>query len=529
MPIEMKMPRLSDTMEMGTIVRWAVKPGQKVRSGDVVADIETDKATMELQTFDDGTVAKLAVPEGQQVPVGTTIMFLAEAGENPDEIGTSGGASSNAAEKRPEPAEATQAAGRGAGAEAARGARGAAGGSSQTESVKGPPSGTRAAVAGEEQMQDERRGSGGPGRDPGRGGPRREASPQANGRHEPEAGGSGRGGRVFASPLARKIAEEAGVNLGSVQGTGPSGRIIRKDVEAALGGMTEAGGGGGMEMRRGPGAPMGREPAKISGLSAGAVPGMALPMSAGALETRLIPLSNMRGTIAKRLVQSKTSIPHYQVTVTARMDALMALRQQLNDQLASQGLKLSVNDFIVRACAIAMHQHPYINARWLEAQGKPPAIEFVGEVNIGVAIALPVNEAGEGGGLVVGTLRHADMMGLRQISQETKRLGEKARTRGLSIEEMSDTTFTISNLGMFGVEHFTAIINPPNSAILAVGAAVEKPVVETHPQTGEKRVTIGHEMQMTMSSDHRVIDGAMAAQYLATVKGLLQAPATLLV
>lgn len=235
-----------------------------------------------------------------------------------------------------------------------------------------------------------------------------------------------------------------------------------------------------------------------------------------------MPLSNMRATIAKRLVESKTTIPHYQVTVSARVDSLMELRGQLNEQLADQGVKLSVNDFLVRACALAMHQHPFINSSW-DASG--PAIQMHGAVNVGVAIALP---AERGGGLVVATLRNADRIGLRQISDETRRLAGKAREKGLTVEEMSDSTFTISNLGMFGVDHFTAIINPPNSAILAVGRAVEKPFFETDDD-GEPVLVAGHEMAMTMSSDHRVIDGAMAAQYLQTVKSLLEKPASLLV
>ncbi|MBL8759540.1 MAG: 2-oxo acid dehydrogenase subunit E2, partial [Phycisphaerae bacterium] len=223
-----------------------------------------------------------------------------------------------------------------------------------------------------------------------------------------------------------------------------------------------------------------------------------------------------------------TTVPHYQVTVTARMDALLALRQQLNDQLAAQGVKLSVNDFLVRACALAMHSHPLVNARWVAAQssaaGSTPSIEALPAVNVGVAISLPEEK---GGGLVVATLRNADSKGLRQISAETRALAEKARTKGLTIEEMADSTFTISNLGMFGVSHFTAIINPPNAAILAVGAAEKKAIVET--VDGKDAIVIGHEMQMTMSSDHRIIDGAMAAQYLSTVKGMLEKPATLLV
>jgi pyruvate dehydrogenase E2 component (dihydrolipoamide acetyltransferase) len=495
MAIEVKMPRLSDTMEQGTVVRWAVKPGQSVKAGDVIADIETDKATMELQTFDDGTVADLAVAEGTTVKVGTIIMKLAEKGESVD---------------------AAKASSSSAGAEAAKGAKNAAtggAGSAQAESVKGPPVGTSAAVAGEARGQDFRgqdRASSSPP-------PARPAHGNGNGHH----GSSQGGGRIFASPLARKIAAETGVDLGSIEGSGPSGRIIRRDVEAAAASPAARGGKAGSDARGG----QPQRPAPM-------------PMAGASLPSRSVALSNMRATIAKRLVQSKQTIPHYQVTLAVRMDALLALRQQLNEQLAGLGgggaggggggVKLSVNDFLVRACALAMHQHPHVNSRWTDGpQG--PAIELVGDVNIGVAIALPLKDDGTGGGLVVATLRRADALGLRHISSESRRLSEKARSRGLSVEEMSDSTFTISNLGMFGVEAFTAIINPPNAAILAVGAAVEQPVVETDPRTGAKTLGIGHVMRMTLSSDHRIIDGAMAAQYLNTVKQLLEAPATLLV
>jgi pyruvate dehydrogenase E2 component (dihydrolipoamide acetyltransferase) len=242
---------------------------------------------------------------------------------------------------------------------------------------------------------------------------------------------------------------------------------------------------------------------------------------------RLIPVSNMRRVIAQRLSESKSSIPHYQVTFEVEMSALMTLRAQLNEQLASQGVKLSVNDFLVRACALAMREHPYVNARWVSQQARhgqiDQFIEYVGEVNVGVAIALPLHEDGSGGGLVVATLRNADQLGLRQISAQTKALADKAKAKGLSPQEMDGSTFTISNLGMFGVAHFNAIINPPNVAILAVGAAIEKPIVR-----GGK-VEVGHVMSMTMSSDHRVVDGALAAAYLATVKNSLEKPATLLV
>ncbi len=446
MPIEITMPRLSDTMEQGTVVKWNISEGDSVSSGDVIADIETDKATMELQSFDDGTVAKLPVAEGEQVAVGTIIAVLAEDGESVEDA-TAGAGAAKPAEK--------------------------------TASESGSDSTATATAT---------------------------AAP-ANGAAAPSSNGasSSGGGRIFASPLARKLAAEKGVDLGSLAGSGPSGRIVKRDVESAAGSGTSA-------------------PAASSGpLVAGSVSAPpAFVASDSGLEDKTVELSNMRATIAKRLVESKTTIPHYQVTVSARIDALMELREQLNSQLEPQGVKLSVNDFLVRACGIAMHEHPFVNSSWID-QG--PKIQLHGRVNIGVAVALPQER---GGGLVVATLRDADRIGLRQISAETKRLAKKARDKGLTIDEMSDSTFTISNLGMFGVDHFTAIVNPPNACILAVGRAVEKPFVERNDE-GEPELVIGHEMSMTISSDHRIVDGAMAAQYLNSVKQLLENPATLLV
>ncbi|HEX8876621.1 MAG TPA: dihydrolipoamide acetyltransferase family protein [Phycisphaerales bacterium] len=465
MPIKIEMPRLSDTMQAGTVVKWNVKEGQKVKSGDALADIETDKATMELQSFEDGTVAVIPVPEGQNVPIGTVILVLAGASEDIASVKSQFAAGGSTA------------------AAPAAKAVAAAGGSS----TQAPASGGSVAVL---------------------------DAPASNGTSHPN-----NGGRIFASPLAKKIAAESNVDLGSLQGSGPAGRIIRKDVEAAISsGATSVAG----RMASGAGsardlATRVEQPAKPN-RNAPAV----LPSVGATLTPRTIQLSNMRKTIAKRLVESKTTIPHYQVSVEVDMDALVALRTQLNEQLGTQGVKLSVNDFLVRACALAMHQHPYVNAKWVGTPGNE-TIEFLGEVNVGVAIALPVAEDGSGGGLVVATLRNADVLGLRQISGETKRLADKARNKGLSVEDMSDSTFTISNLGMFGVDNFTAIINPPNVAILAAGGAIQKPVVKNN------QIVPGHVMNMTMSSDHRVIDGAMAAQYLATVKSLLEKPATLLV
>ena len=433
MPIDITMPRLSDTMEQGTVIKWLVAEGDEVSAGDMLADIETDKATMELQAYDDGVVAKIIAGEGATVGVGELIAVLAEEDEDVAEAAASAGSSAGGA--------AQQAGGSDAPAES-------------STAVMDPPATSAPSAA-------------------------------------PTNNGTASGERVFASPLAKKIASEKGVDLSSLSGSGPSGRIVQADVEAAAGGSAAA-----------------------SAPAPAAAPPM-MPEAPAVLEARSVDLSNMRRTIAKRLVESKTTVPHYQVTVSADMGPLMELRKSLNEQLASQGVKLSVNDFLVRASALAMHQHPYVNSRWNES-----TIEINADVNVGVAISLSEDK---GGGLVVATLRHADRMGLRQISAETKRLAKKARERGLSVEEMDGSTFTISNLGMFGVDHFTAIINPPNVAILAVGATIEQPVVK------DGELAVGHRMSMTMSSDHRVIDGAMAAEYLSTLKGLLEAPATLLV
>ncbi len=457
MPIEITMPRLSDTMQQGTVVKWNVKEGDAIKPGDILADIETDKATMELESFDAGTVATLVASEGENVPVGSAIAVLAAKGDDVGEIKAkyaSGAASAKGA----------------GGVEKSR--------ANGTSTPSEPSSSGATSSALIERSKDD-------------------------------------GGRVFASPLARKLAEDLGVDLDRVEGTGPSGRIVKADIEAAA--------------RTGATA---RPTRSAEPQAAPAARGLATPVAAPpTIQADLAPLadkhetlSNMRRTIAARLVQSKTTIPHYQVTVGVDMDALLTLREQLNAQLASQGVKLSVNDFLVRACALGLHQHPHVNASWSESNGGDAAIQLHARVNVGVAIALP---AEKGGGLVVATLRDADRMGLRSISQSTRGLAEKARSKGLTIEEQTEATFTISNLGMFNVEHFTAIINPPNAAILAVGASIKQPVIRNID--GQDQIVTGHRMQMTMSSDHRIIDGAMAAAYLNTVKATLEAPATLLV
>ncbi len=446
MAINITMPRLSDTMEQGTVVKWHVNAGDTVNTGDVIADIETDKATMELESFDDGIVATLAIEEGKAINVGETIIVLAEEGESTEDAIASAGASASAVAQN---------------------------GGSDIAS----PSATAVAEA-------------------------------------PASTGSGTGAsgeRIFVSPLARKIADENNIDLTAISGTGPSGRITKKDVETAL--------ANGVPAATPAPAPVAQQVAAAPAPMPMPAP---LPAIGAVLESKTVALNTMRTIIAKRLVESKTTIPHYQVTISARMDSLNALRVELNEQLAPQGVKLSVNDFLVRACAIAMHQHPFINSSWVD-QG--PAIQLHGHVNIGVAVSLPPEK---GGGLVVATINNADQTGLRQISAETKRLAAKARDKGLAPAELTGSTFTISNLGMFGVEHFTAIINPPNAAILAVGKAIDKPFVE-YDENGDAELIIGSEMSMTISSDHRIIDGTMAAAYLNTVKELLESPASLLV
>ena len=432
MPVQLTMPRLSDTMEAGTIVRWNVKEGDKVSSGDVVADVETDKATMEMPVYDDGVISKIMVEAGRQVPVGTPIAIITVDGDDAVSV------AAVAAEPVAVAAAATPV---------------------NSASAKNSVATPSATVSVPNTQSD--------------------------------------AARHRVSPLARRMAEEIGISVSSLKGTGPGGRVVKQDI------LAEA-----ERLKTGGARQMDLVHVASPAQSSTAV----VPIGAGASE---VMLSGMRQAIARRLVESKSTIPHYQVTMRFNMDPLLELRTMLNVQLEPQGIKLSVNDFIVRACALAMTAHPFFNASWAGDR-----IILHGDVNIGVAISLPMER---GGGLVVAVLAQAQRKGLREISTETKSLAEKARTRGLGPEDMAGATFTISNLGMFGVDNFTAIINPPNSAILACGAAVEQPVVRNH------QLVVGHEMQATLSLDHRVIDGAMASEYLQTVKHNIENPATLLV
>ena len=465
MPIELTMPRLSDTMEAGTVIKWNVKEGDAVRSGSVLADIETDKATMEMQCFDDGKLAAILVEPGKQVKVGTTIALIALEGEDVASVKAGGGKS-----------------GGGAGAAAKPAPAAAPVAKPVPAPVPAPVSAPVAAAATPVVQTETRHGM--------EGFPSLEED----------------GPRMRVSPVARRMAEEQGVDIRTVKGTGPGGRVIKRDVELAIENKAS--------MKTASAAAATISPSQALAVSTGGVQTPSAPLAL-ALPGRDVALTGMRQTIARRLVESKTTIPHYQVTMKFDMDRLIDLRQSYNEKLKSSGVKLSVNDFLVRACALAMAEHPYFNASFAGDH-----IRCHDTVNIGVAISLPEEK---GGGLVVGVIKDADHKSLRQISADTKTLAEKARTKGLSVQDMSDATFTISNLGMFGVEHFTAIINPPNSAILACGAAVQQPVVR------DGQLVVGTQMQATLSLDHRVIDGAMAAQYLASLKEFIEEPETLVV
>ncbi len=433
MSVQLTMPRLSDTMESGTIIRWNVKEGDSVASGDVVADVETDKATMEMPVYDDGVISKIMVEAGRQVPVGTPIAVISVEGDADKPLAAA-------------PAKPT----------------------TSPEVITSTAGEPRAVPA--------------------------VSSP-------PSVANDGDSPRLRISPLARRMADEMGVPIALIRGSGPGGRVVRNDVLAAA-----------ERMKTGGIAPL----APGSAL-APRTPSATLPLAVMAIGegSREVALSGMRQSIARRLVESKSTIPHYQVSMKFNMDPLLELRAMLNEQLEPQGVKLSVNDFVIRACAIAMRAHPFFNASFAGDR-----VMLHGDVNIGVAISLP---AERGGGLVVGVVHHAELKGLREIAATTRALAEKARGRGLGPEEMGGATFTVSNLGMFGVDNFTAIINPPNSAILACGAAVEQPVVRNH------QLVVGHEMAATLSLDHRVIDGAMAAEYLKSLKQHIENPATLLV
>jgi pyruvate dehydrogenase E2 component (dihydrolipoamide acetyltransferase) len=432
--------KLSPTMEEGTVVKWTKKEGDKVKTGDVLAEIETDKANMEMEALGDGVLRRILVQAGGTAPVGALIGVIADP---KDDIETMlkevpGDGSTPSA---PPPASAEP-----------------AGPTSPAPAGPAPTPPPAAAAA-----------------------PPPPPAPRAP---------AGPGGRVKASPLARSMAAQGNVPLESLSGSGPGGRIVKRDVEGWLAAPRPAAAA----------PPPGEAPAA-------ARPGRRpIPVPSVPPGTA-IPLTGMRRTIAKRLAESKFTAPHFYVTVEIDMDAAVALRKQL---VESEDVKLSYNDLVLKACAKALTRFPTVNASWTGE-----VIQTHAEVHLGVAVSLPE-------GLITPVVRDADRKQVVEISREVKDLAARARDRKLKPEEFSGSTFTVSNLGMFDVAEFTAIINPPESAILAVGAVRKVPVVK------DDRVAVGHRMKVTLSCDHRVVDGALGARFLAEVRRLLENPVSLL-
>lgn len=401
------MPKLSDTMTVGTLVNWLKKEGDPVSPGDMLAEVETDKATMEIENFEEGVLLKQYVKAGDQVPIGAPIAAIGEKGESlPD--------------------------------------------ASAQPAAKAQPKEEKTASV--------------PAIEP-----------------KTESNSSSQDSRIKASPLARKMAEDKGLDLKSISGTGPNGRIVKADI---------------LNAATSPKAPV------------------AVQVSC---ESKSLPVSNMRATIAQRLVESKTQIPHFYLDIEVDAAPMLELRKQLNDSLGelpaeSGGIKFTVNDFILKAAAVALKRVPRVNSSWMGS-----TIEQHGAVHLSFGVAIE-------DGLLTPVIRNTDQLSLRNLSLAAKELINKARNKKLKPEEMSGSTFTVTNLGMFGINSFFGIINPPNSAILSVGATVSKPVINAK---GE--IVPGQRMNIGFSGDHRVIDGAAGAEFLATMRDLLEKPTLMLV
>ncbi|MEX0907306.1 MAG: pyruvate dehydrogenase complex dihydrolipoamide acetyltransferase [Gemmatimonadota bacterium] len=460
MATNVHMEALSPTMEEGQLVRWLKQEGDAISEGDVLAEIETDKATMELVARGSGVLQGITLKEGATAPVGQVIAVIAAEGEQVDAAPAAG--EGEPAKDTPSQAE-----------PAAQAASGGAGGESSDRPEgreRQPPAGAgkgSAAKAESAEPKEARHGA-----DAQRG-----AGSQAP--------GTDSNGRVKASPLARRLAEESGVDLAAVAGSGPGGRVTKRDIEAAV---NEGG---------------------ATGAAAGAAPAARAadaPSMHGERGAEEIPVTQMRKTIAKRLAQSIGPIPTFYLTIEADMTRLLELRARVNAALSEDGIKTSINDFIIRAVAAALAAHPDVNASWGEN-----VIVRHRRVDIGVAVAVE-------DGLMTPIIRDADRKRVRDIAGEVKELAGRAREKKLKPEEYTGATFSISNLGMFGIVEFTAIINPPEAGILAVGAVEEKPVA----MNGE--VKVRPRMRMTMSCDHRVVDGATGAKFLQTVQQLIEDP-----
>ncbi|WP_340103831.1 pyruvate dehydrogenase complex dihydrolipoamide acetyltransferase [Rhodohalobacter sp. 8-1] len=435
---KIEMPKLSDTMEEGVIASWNVKEGDKVESGDVIAEVETDKATMEVEVFDAGTILKIMVQEGDAVPLGGTMAIIGEEGEDISDLL---GDESESAEKE-EPAE-------------------------KEEKAEESKSESKKEKAASENGEGKKQSF-----DPILGDLDKKKESGKEKEKETAEASSDDDGRVKASPLARNMAKDKGIDLADVKGSGPEGRVIKRDIEEY-------------------------EPSEEKPAASVEVP------SFEEAESEDIKVSQMRKAIARRLSESKFSNPHFYETIDVDMEFAIEARKKLNEV---SEVKISFNDIVVKAASAALRRHPDVNSSWLGDK-----IRKHGDVNVAVAVAIDE-------GLMTPVINHSDKKNLRQISAETKDLAGKARDRKLQPEEMEGSTFTISNLGMFGIEEFTAIINPPNACILAVGAIRDVPVVK------DGEVVPGKRMKLTMSSDHRIVDGAKAAAFLNTLRQMLENP-----
>jgi pyruvate dehydrogenase E2 component (dihydrolipoyllysine-residue acetyltransferase) len=463
------MPALSPTMEEGRIAKWHVKEGDAVKSGDVLAEIETDKATMEFEAIDDGKIGKILVPEGtDHVKVNAPIAVLVAEDEEvgaapappsiPDAMKAIRDALTPAAAKSPPP-------------------------------LSGEGGAERRKWDGSAQI------------------PTTPAAPAAksNGAEHPYPE------RLFASPLARRIAAQKGIDIAGLTGSGPRGRIVKADVEAALEGIPPSLEGGGGAARREGGQPQ-RAPVAAASASAGILPLPDAKLFFNKDEYELIPHDNMRRTIARRLTSAKALIPHYYLTIDCDIGQVLSVRARLNEKSrkGEGAYKLSVNDFVVKAVAVALMKHPDVNASWTDT-----ALLRHRHADIGVAVDLNP-------GLITPIVFNAETKGLVSISNEVRALAERAKAKKLKPQEFEGGCFSISNLGMFGIKDFTALINPPQSAILAVGAGEERAVVR------DGKIVIASIMSVTMSCDHRIIDGATGARFLQTFKSYIEEPAAML-
>ncbi|MGE0224287.1 MAG: pyruvate dehydrogenase complex dihydrolipoamide acetyltransferase [Acetobacteraceae bacterium] len=455
------MPALSPTMTEGTLARWLKKEGDTIRAGDVIAEIETDKATMEVEAVDEGVLGKILVGDGTEgVKVNDPIAILVEAGED--------------VPSAPAPARAQP-----------------AGAPAPTPQAEAPPRSAEpqssAPVAA----------------------PAPAAAPPPSATPRPAAGGNGHdagGERIFASPLARRMAQQAGIDLRSLKGSGPGGRIVRVDIEAAQGSAQ-------------PQAPAADAPASAPAQAPAAAPAAAAPIARAtapiiAAPHRLVPHSSVRKVIARRLTEAKSTVPHFYVSMDIEIDALVEIMNKLNARSPAQDSPewyfITINDLVIKAVALTQRKHPQVNAAWTD-----DGMALFEDVDISVAVAIP-------DGLITPIVRRADQKGLLTISREMKDLAGRARAGKLKPEEYQGGGFSISNMGMFGVREFSAIINPPQAAILAVGTGAKRPVVKND------ELTIATVMTCTLSVDHRVVDGALGATWLRTFKQILEDPLSLM-